>query len=100
MTFRLLLLTATLLLAQTGSRDIPIYPGDPDSGLHADQPKWCQAKDGGGYRANCGICNRTCFAGDSQENPKCKVYCRPKACKCHAECTTSHRKLEKGKVAE
>src|ERR1700680_419831 len=71
---------------QTGVREIPTYPGDEGSGQHAGQPKWCQAKSDGTYKANCGMCERTCTNG--VEDSKCKTYCRPTACRCHPECIT------------
>jgi len=83
------LLWAVLLFGQgQGDRPIPPYEGDGNP-QHDGQPRWCQATDGFGYKKNCGICDTKCGPdGTGGESPKCKVYCRKGACRCHPECHT------------
>jgi hypothetical protein len=85
------MLLLSFVLAQTGGdKEIPRFEGDGE-GRHYDQPAWCQKDGAGGYRANCGECEARCD-GSHLNNPKCKVNCRPRACKCHSECIpTGHR---------
>jgi hypothetical protein len=88
------------ILAQTGEREIPMYEGD-DNSSHDGQPKWCQRDHDGGFKPNCGECNPPSCDNHGQplhnNNPKCGVNCRPKACKCHAGCNiTGHHHAAPG----
>lgn len=90
-----LVLVAGMIWAQGQGREIPTYEGD-DNAQHDGQPKWCQAKDAGGFAKNCGVCDTMCGPGNTGgEDKRCKVYCRKGACKCHPECSTMNHMRER-----
>lgn len=88
---------AALLFAQgENPREIPPFEGDGNS-QHEGQPQFCQAEDRGGFKKNCGICDTMCGPDKrGQEDPKCKVFCRAGACRCHLNCNT----MNMGAVAD
>lgn len=83
-----LLFVIGLVWAQNEGREIPPFGGDGNP-QHDGQPKFCQARDAGGFKKNCGICDTMCGDGKTGgEDRRCAVYCRKNMCFCHPECHT------------
>lgn len=85
-----LLLVAIAAFALQGPKLIPPFEGDGNE-QHANQPKFCVNNDTKEYLHNCDCQPRmgdaACHDPDKGgENPKCSVWCRPKACRCIREC--------------
>lgn len=92
-------LVAGIIFAQGEGRQIPEFEGDGNP-AHDGQPKWCQAHDALGFKANCGKCETMCDPGHAgQEDKRCAVYCRPGACKCNPQCATSMKRKMPAEVA-
>ncbi len=90
----LVLLASLTLGAFQQPQPIPPYPGD-DNPQHDNQPSWCQNADSGGHAANCSCkpvtgdpaCNgKEPDDEETSEMPRCKVWCRPKSCRCQKSC--------------
>jgi hypothetical protein len=97
---------AILVLAVTAfalqRSDIPVYPGDPDTGAHKGQPLFCQNYPTREHVGNCdcyasrenGRCKQQDGNGDGPDSydesamPQCKVHCRKDACQCQRKCET------------
>lgn len=85
---KLLACAVLILLAFVGLHVAML--GQDESDPHARQPASCDNyhKTAPAHRCSCNRATE-CPNGEKRaEDPKCKTYCRPEACKCLHPCTS------------
>jgi hypothetical protein len=88
---RMKLVVSLLLVTLAFALQLPIPPFEGDGNpQHDGQPKWCQSHDDS-HVHNCDCRKMECDPNGMPgggEHANCKVYCRPKACRCVKPCMT------------